>query len=88
MSRCKHSTFHHEMKLNWLDVRVGASMSKDLVLVLKITCAECKQPFVFKGDAGWSTSGPTTSLGGTELRAPMLHPFNGDVILDTDKVTN
>ena len=69
---CSHAKYTTEAKM--VSVAVTSLNIKQLVLRVKVTCANCKRNFVFKGDTGFSTVQALASPSGFELRAPMDYP--------------
>lgn len=73
---CEHPKYVHDIKIHEVDLKqVGG---RRLVLKLKLTCNTCGRPFIFEGDAGFSTTGPTVSPDMTELRAPIYWPLRDE----------
>ena len=72
--KCPHKTYKATAKIQ--SVVVTELNIKQLVVVLKVTCALCKESFIFKGPTGFSTSQPLASPDGQELRIPIDWPVD------------
>lgn len=87
--KCGHPRFRHELKLSYVDVGGMGGDGKplrQLFAKLKLTCAQCQQPFVFRGHWGVSTFMASISPDGTELRAPVDIPIEPSSDDEADEI--
>jgi hypothetical protein len=78
--KCRHKYYTHKVRLYY--VTVAGLEVRQLVASLTLNCRDCKLPYVFKGDVGFSTVQPMTTPLGNELRIPLEPPSldeEGDV---------
>lgn len=71
MANCEHLFYAVKtsmVRIRLDDVEDGTSQ---LVLKFSVTCSECGKPYRFRGEAGFSTTGPSVSKNGLESFFPV-----------------
>lgn len=75
---CEHKHVKYSVKLEWMDVYAGRRkrelQDRQLLAVIRVQCSGCQRHYIFKGEQGFSTMGPTVSMDHEALRAPLFLP--------------
>ncbi len=71
---CKHKNFDHDVKCQWMEVKCDGKTYREAVMLLKVSCTDCGEPYTFKGNVGWNTTSATVSADGKEMRIPVKMP--------------
>lgn len=79
---CKHTRYVSELKVFYATV-TGLNI-RQMFLRVRVMCAKCRKPYVFKGPVGLSTNEPRASPDGFELRAPLELPDTKEEPEDLD----
>lgn len=69
---CKHARFHEKVTMDV--VRLKELGRAQMVMKVKVWCADCGLPFVVHAPRGFSTSAPTQSEDGSVLVVPVDYP--------------